>query len=56
MSIDLVRYRGRSDDPRVLRRVRDRVGRSLNQLIAELREYRAQDTGQGNLRRLMNRL
>jgi 1-acyl-sn-glycerol-3-phosphate acyltransferase len=49
-------YRGRSDDPAALRRVRDRVGRSLNQLIGELRAYRAQDTGQGTLRRVLNRL
>ena len=50
------RYRGRFGDPVVLKRVRDRVGQSLQQLIAELREYRAQDTGQGTLRRVLNRL
>jgi 1-acyl-sn-glycerol-3-phosphate acyltransferase len=54
--IDTARYRGRSRDPAVLRRVRARVARSLNQLIAELREHRAGDTGQGALRRLLNRL
>jgi 1-acyl-sn-glycerol-3-phosphate acyltransferase len=54
--IDLARYRGRSGDPGALRRVRARVGRSLDRLIAELRAYRAQDTGQGNLRRWLNRL
>ena len=54
--IDTARYRGRSADPAALRRVRDRVGRSLNQLIGELRAYRAQDTGQGTLRRMLNRL
>jgi 1-acyl-sn-glycerol-3-phosphate acyltransferase len=54
--IDTARCRGRSSDPVVLRRVRDRVGRSLDQLIAELRAHRAQEAGQGSLRRLMNRL
>jgi 1-acyl-sn-glycerol-3-phosphate acyltransferase len=54
--LDMRRYRDQSADPAVLRRVRARVGRSLNQLIAELRERRAQDTGPGNLRRLLNRL
>ena len=55
-AIDMARYRGRSDDPEVLRRVRARVGRSLNQLIAELRERRALDTGQGTVRRILTRL
>jgi 1-acyl-sn-glycerol-3-phosphate acyltransferase len=54
--IDMARYRGQSDDPAVLKRVRDRVGRSLNQLIAELREYRAQETEEGPVRRMLNRL
>ena len=54
--IDTARYRGRPADPAALQRVRDRVGRSLNQLIAELRAHRAQDTGQGTLRRVLNRL
>jgi hypothetical protein len=39
-----------------LQRLRDRVGRSLTRLIAELRETRAQDTEQGTLRRVLNRL
>jgi 1-acyl-sn-glycerol-3-phosphate acyltransferase len=55
-AIDMARYRGQSDDRDVLRRVRARVGRSLTQLIAELRERRALDTGQGRVRRLLNRL
>jgi 1-acyl-sn-glycerol-3-phosphate acyltransferase len=54
--IDTTNYRGRSDDPAVLARVRGRVGRSLARLITELRAHRAEDTGQGTLRRLMNRL
>jgi len=55
--IDVARYRGQSDDPDVLRRLRARVGRSLNQLIAELRERRALDAaGQGTVRRILNRL
>jgi 1-acyl-sn-glycerol-3-phosphate acyltransferase len=54
--IDTVRYRDHANDPAVLQRVRARVGRSLSQLIAEGRERRAQDTGQGALRRLLNRL
>jgi 1-acyl-sn-glycerol-3-phosphate acyltransferase len=55
-SIDTARYRGQEDDPEVLRRVRNRVGRSLEQLIAELRAHRARATGQGMLRRVLNRL
>ena len=54
--IDTARYRGQEDDPEVLRRVRNRVGRSLEQLIAELRAHRARATGQGALRRMLNRL
>jgi len=54
--IDTARYRGQEDDPEVLRRVRNRVGRSLEQLIAELRSHRARATGQGALRRMLNRL
>jgi hypothetical protein len=54
--IETARYRGRVGDPLVLKRVRDRVGRSLTRLIAELREYRAHDTEQGTLRRVLNRL
>jgi hypothetical protein len=55
-SIGTARYRGQEDDPEVLRRVRNRVGRSLEQLIAELRVHRARATGQGALRRMLNRL
>jgi 1-acyl-sn-glycerol-3-phosphate acyltransferase len=54
--IDMARYRGSADDPSVQKRARDRVGRSLQQLIAELREHRAQDTAPGAMRRLINRL
>jgi 1-acyl-sn-glycerol-3-phosphate acyltransferase len=54
--MDMTRCRGQSDDPAVLRRVRARVSRALNQLIAELRERRAHDAGPGPLRRLANRL
>ena len=54
--IDMVRYRGQGDDPAVLRRARERVARALTRLITELREHRAQDTGPGTLRRLVNRL
>jgi 1-acyl-sn-glycerol-3-phosphate acyltransferase len=54
--IETSRYRGQVGDPRVLKRVRDRVGRSLTRLIAELREYRAHDTEPGTLRRVLNRL
>lgn len=54
--VDMTRYRGQADDPAVLRRVRARVSRAVTQLIAELHERRAQDTGPGPLRRLVNRL
>jgi 1-acyl-sn-glycerol-3-phosphate acyltransferase len=54
--IDMAWYRGRQSDPAVLRRARDRVGRSLEQLIAELRAHRARAPGQGVLRRMLNRL
>jgi 1-acyl-sn-glycerol-3-phosphate acyltransferase len=54
--IDTTRYRGRAEDAEVLGRVRNRVGQSLTRLIAELRAHRAQDTGQGGLRRVLNRL
>jgi 1-acyl-sn-glycerol-3-phosphate acyltransferase len=54
--IETSRYLGQVGDPLVLKRVRDRVGRSLTRLIAELREYRAQDTEPGTLRRVLNRL
>jgi 1-acyl-sn-glycerol-3-phosphate acyltransferase len=54
--IHTVRYHGQQDDPEVLRRVRNRVGRSLEQLIAELRAHRTRAKGQGALRRVLNRL
>ena len=54
--MDMTRYRGQSDDPAVLRRVRARVSRAVNQLIAELRERRACDDVPGTLRRMVNRL
>jgi 1-acyl-sn-glycerol-3-phosphate acyltransferase len=54
--IDMVRYRGKVDDTEVVRRARERVARAVTLLIAELREHRAQDTGPGTLRRLVNRL
>ena len=54
--IETSRYRAQFGDPLVLKRVRDRVHRSLTRLIADLREHRAHDTEQGTLRRLLNRL
>ena len=54
--IDMARYRDHADDPAVLRRARERVARAVARLITELREHRAQDTGPGPLRRLVNRL
>ena len=54
--IDTARYRGRAEDTEVLARVRSRVGQSLTRLIAELRAHRAQEKGQGGLRRVLNRL
>ena len=54
--MDMTRYRGQSDDPAVLRRVRARVSRAVNQMIAELRERRACDDVPGTLRRVVNRL
>ena len=54
--IDMARYQSEGDDPAVLRRARERVARAVSRLITELREHRAQDTGQGTLRRLVNRL
>jgi 1-acyl-sn-glycerol-3-phosphate acyltransferase len=54
--LDTARYQGREGDSATLHRVRRRVGQSLVRLIAELREYRAQDMGQGSLRRVLNRL
>jgi 1-acyl-sn-glycerol-3-phosphate acyltransferase len=54
--IDMARYQGEGDGPAVLRRARERVARAVTRLITELREHRAQDTGPGTLRRLVNRL
>lgn len=54
--IDMARYRGQEENPEVLRRVRNRVGRSLEQLIAELRAHREGASRQGPLRRMLNRL
>jgi 1-acyl-sn-glycerol-3-phosphate acyltransferase len=54
--IETARYEGSTNDPALLRRLRSRVGRALEKLIAELQEYRARDTRQGMLRRVLNRL
>jgi 1-acyl-sn-glycerol-3-phosphate acyltransferase len=54
--IDTRPCRGRHEDPATLRRVRDRVARQLERLIAEGREYRAADDGNGLVRRMLNRL
>jgi 1-acyl-sn-glycerol-3-phosphate acyltransferase len=54
--MDMKPYRGRHEDPRTLRRVRDRVERQLYRQIAEAREYRARDRSIGGVRRLLNRL
>jgi 1-acyl-sn-glycerol-3-phosphate acyltransferase len=54
--LDMARYRGQEKNPEVLRRARNRVGRALAQLIAELRAHRARAQGQGGLRRMLNRL
>jgi hypothetical protein len=54
--IDMARYRGREQDPEVLRSARTRVARSLERLIAELGPHRARSRGQGALRRVLNRL
>ena len=56
--LDMARYRGREGDPEVLRRARNRVGRSLEKLIAEVRAHRtrALARGQGGLRGMLNRL
>jgi len=55
-SIDMARYRGRENDPEVLRQARNRVSRSLERLIREVRAHRARASGQGGLRRVLNRL
>jgi hypothetical protein len=49
-------YRGHEDEPAVLQRARNRVRRSLAQLIVEVRAHRASTEGQGGLRGLLNRL
>jgi 1-acyl-sn-glycerol-3-phosphate acyltransferase len=54
--IETARYEGRADDPALLRRLRSRVARALEQLIAELQDHRARDTRPGTLRRVLNRL
>jgi len=54
--IDMARYRGRENDPDVLREARNRVSRSLARLIRELRTHRARANGQGALREMLNRL
>jgi hypothetical protein len=53
--IETTRYRGKSEDPAVLERVRARVQRSLNRLIEEARDHRAHHPAQGTLRQLINR-
>ena len=54
--LDMARYRGREDDPQVLRQARNRVSRSLKQLIAGVREHRARTREKGGLREVLNRL
>jgi 1-acyl-sn-glycerol-3-phosphate acyltransferase len=54
--LDMRPYRGRHEDPGTLRRVRDRVARQLESLIAEGREHRSRDTRAGIVRRTLNRL
>jgi 1-acyl-sn-glycerol-3-phosphate acyltransferase len=54
--IDMRPYRGQHGDPGTLRRVRDRVARQLESLIAEGRQYRSRDARAGIVRRMMNRL
>jgi 1-acyl-sn-glycerol-3-phosphate acyltransferase len=54
--IDTRRYRGRHEDPATLRRVRDRVARQLDGLIAEGRDHRSRDARPGIVRRMLNRL
>ena len=53
--LDMARYRGHEDEPVVLQRARNRVRRSLAQLIVEVRAHRARTRGQGGLRSLLNR-
>jgi 1-acyl-sn-glycerol-3-phosphate acyltransferase len=54
--LDMRPCRGRHDDARTLRRVREQVARSLNRQIKEARAYRARDEAPGLARRLLNRL
>ena len=54
--LDTARYRSRADDPEVLRRIRARVARSLEQLIVEVRAHRAKSQRRGGLRGVLNRL
>ena len=53
--IDTRPYRGRHESAETLRRVRDRVARQLEKLIAEGVAYRARDRDVGPVRRLLNR-
>ena len=54
--IDTRPHRGKHEDPKTLRSVRDQVARRLNRQILEARKYRARDTRVGTVRRLLNRL
>lgn len=54
--LDMSRYQGQEDDTEVLQRARNRVRRSLERLIVEVREYRRRTAAKGGLRRLLNRL
>jgi 1-acyl-sn-glycerol-3-phosphate acyltransferase len=54
--IDMRPCRGRHEDPATLRRVRDRVARQLERLIADGRSHRSRDARVGIVRRTMNRL
>jgi 1-acyl-sn-glycerol-3-phosphate acyltransferase len=54
--IDTRRFRGRHDDAETLARVRERVGRQLEQLIEEGRAHRARGAKGGLVRRTLNRL
>jgi len=49
-------YRGRRDDPALVRQLRGRVARALQRLIVELREHRAEDVRRHPLRQMLNRL
>ena len=54
--IDMRPYRGHHEEPGTLRRVRDRVARHLESLIAEGQQHRSRDTQAGIVRRMLNRL